>query len=96
MIKEICQGLIAICILGGLILGAVTYFARASDLQLVEMRLDQKIIGDQIMQTKQRIWALEDRNAGPPNEWKEIRDKDEHRALSQELEYLKMKQDKLK
>ncbi len=45
----------------GASLGAVEYFAKASELQLVSLRLDQKINQDRCDWVQQRIWALDDR-----------------------------------
>ncbi len=45
----------------GVSLGAVEYFAKASELQLVSLRLDQKINQDRCDWVQQRIWALDDR-----------------------------------
>ena len=45
----------------GVSLGAVEYFAKASELQLVSLRLDQKISQDRCDWVQQRIWALDDR-----------------------------------
>lgn len=62
---EICVILI---VLVGSVVGAINYFAEAEDVKLVEYRLDQKILGDQVYQIQQRLWTLRDRYQGqtPP------------------------------
>jgi len=93
--KEIIEIIVAICVLVGMIVGGLNYLAKASDLQLVEMRLDQKIITDQIFQFQQRIWQLEDRNYGPCTSWTDQKDKNEYRKLKEEIEMLKKRRDAL-
>lgn len=69
---------------------ANSYLAKASDLQLVQMRLDQKIISDAINQTQDRKWKLLDRNNNVKdcNEIKDERDKEECRKQEQQLKTL--------
>lgn len=59
------QGKISIIALIGLLItvvggtvGTLTYFAKASDLHLVEKRLDQKIRADEIYYLQRRLWQL--------------------------------------
>ncbi len=93
--KEIIQGVIAVGILLGMIMGGISYFATASDLKLVELRLEQKIVNDQVMQLKQRMWQLEDRNKSKEYiNWKDERDKQEYRMLENTLQDLQKQQKK--
>ena len=41
-----------------MVFGGVTYFAKASELRLVEQRLDQKIKADKVYYLKQQLWQL--------------------------------------
>lgn len=47
--KNILEIIIAFIIVAGAMWGAVEYFAAAADLRLVDMRLEQKIVGDSII-----------------------------------------------
>jgi len=55
------QSGIALTTLVAAVGGGVTYFAKDSDLKLVDMRLEQKIKADERYQTQQRLWQLQDR-----------------------------------
>jgi len=93
--KEIIQGVIAVGVLLGMIMGGISYFATASDLKFVELRLEQKIVNDQIIQLKQRMWQLEDRNKSKEYiKWKDDKDKQEYRILENTLEDLQKQQKK--
>jgi len=95
-LKDWLQTSIAVCVLAGFAWGAVTYFAKAADLEMVELRLDQKLVFDSIMNYQQRMWQLEDRNGNKPcHEWSSPQDKEEYRRLQVQLEEQKKKQDKL-
>ena len=93
--KEIIELIVAVLVIIGMVVGALNYLAKASELQLVEMRLDQKIVSDQIMQLQQRIWQLQDRNYGPCTNWTNQKDKDEYRKIQEEIEMLKKRRDAL-
>ena len=93
--KEIIEMVIAVFVIVGMVVGALNYLAKASDLQLVEMRLDQKIMSDQIMQLQQRIWQLQDRNYGSCTSWTNQEDKDEYRKIQEEIDTLKKRRDAL-
>lgn len=85
------MGIIAIL---SIIFGTMNYFAKAEDLKLVELRLEQKIISDQLYQTQQRVWQLEDRNQGIDcSRWRQS-EKEEYRILKEQIELLKLKQQK--
>jgi len=93
--KEIIEMVIAVFVIIGMVVGALNYLAKAEDLQLVEMRLDQKIISDQIMQLQQQTRWLENQNYGPCINWPNKRDKDEYQKLLEQIEMLKRKRDAL-
>lgn len=60
-LRENLQLIIALAAVFSLAFGAVAYFAKASDLDQVAMRLEQKIKADQIYYLQQRLWQLYDR-----------------------------------
>jgi hypothetical protein len=73
--------------------GGMAYFAKADDLRMVEMRLDQKIVSDQVSQVQARVWQLEDRNQGKPcSDWRSQDEKDEYRKLQEQLRMLQERQ----
>lgn len=95
MKKDLLQTALSLIALVSLILGGMAYFAKADDLKLVELRLDQKITNDQIMQLQNRLWQLEDRHDGKRcDEWPQSV-KEEHRKLKAEIDDLKYRQQKL-
>ena len=84
---------VLITIVGGTV-GAVDYFAKNTDLQLIEFRLEQKIQGDNILRIQERIWQLEDRYEGKDcSEWIAT-DREEYRSLKSQLELLKKEMDR--
>jgi len=94
--KAILEPIIAVGIVVGLVLGSLNYFARAEQLVLDEMRLDQKIVADQVNQIQGRVWQLEDRNKGKPcADWQTQDEKDEYRKLQEQLKQLQERQKKL-
>jgi hypothetical protein len=83
---------VLITVIGGTA-GAITYFAKDTDLQQVEFRLEKKIQGDNILRIQERIWQLEDRYQGRDcSEWIES-DREEYRNLKSQLEMLKKEMD---
>ncbi len=94
--KEWLGVLISFCIIVGMVVAAISYFASAKDLHFVQIQLDQKIVTDSILQTKQKMWQLEDRNKRSTNSevWSDDRDKKDYRELQQDLEMLKKRYDK--
>lgn len=95
MSKDLIQTAIAVCTLIAIVLGGMAYFAKADDLRMVELRLDQKITNDQIMQLQNRLWQLEDRHdAKKCDEWPQSV-KEEHRKLKAEIDDLKYRQQKI-
>jgi len=98
VIKDYLSTIIAFAAVVGLTLGAISYFATAADLQLVQLRLDQKIVNDQLFDVQRQVWVLEERNIahGPDCAlWPDARDREQYRRLKVNLEDLRMKQDKL-
>lgn len=75
--------------------GGISYFAKDADLQLVELRLDQKIRADQMYDIQTQLWKFEDRYEGTPVcDWPK-EDKERYRQLKyrfMELQQL-MKED---
>ena len=57
-LKDNLQLIIALAAVFSLAFGAVAYFAKASDLEQVAMRLEQKIKADKIYYLKQQLWNL--------------------------------------
>jgi len=96
MNSEMIKTAVQICILTGFIFGGIIHFAPASELKLVEMRLEQKIVGDQIIQMQERMYKIKDRHGGQPcDTWTDQNDKDEYRKLEQQIEQSKKRYDKL-
>jgi len=84
--KECLQIAVALIVIVGAIVGFNTHFAKASDLELVAMRLEQKIVSDASMQTEVRKWQLLDRNnARDCSDIKNEKDKEECRTLEQKI-----------
>ena len=54
----------ALAIVVGGLFAANNYVAKASQLQLVAQRLDQKIRSDNVSNTQDRVWDLEKENRG--------------------------------
>jgi hypothetical protein len=91
--KAILEPIIAFGVVVSMIIGGITYLAKASDLKMVEMRLDQKIVSDQVQQMQTRVWLLEDRNKGKPcSDWQSEDEKTEYRKLKEQLRLLEHKQ----
>lgn len=57
-VQYVKENILPLCILVTMIVGALTYVAKASDLNLVAMRLDQKIVSDQIFTKRQELKQL--------------------------------------
>ena len=60
-------------------------YSKQLDVQLIEMRLEQKILSDRQRQTQQRIWQIEDRYDGKVQDAPDTV-QEEYRDLKQELE----------
>lgn len=79
----------------GAIVGAHSYLAKASDLELVALRLDVKIQNDRYNAVRERMWNLEGRYGdGCINAPKEV--KTEYRKLLLELGQIKRDLDRMK
>jgi len=61
-LKDNLQLIIALAAVIGIVLGGISYFAKASDLEQVAMRLEQKITADKIYYLKRQLWALYDKH----------------------------------
>ena len=57
--KNILQIIVALIVIIGAVFGAISYFASAKDLTLVDMRLEQKIVGDSIINLYDQKTQLE-------------------------------------
>lgn len=93
--SEVGQYVLAILVVTGMALSAISYFASAKDLKQVEQRLEQKILSDSILQISQRIWSLEDRHKNEGDDerfWSSYEDAKEYRDLKRQLEELKIRQ----
>jgi hypothetical protein len=92
--KDIIQAITFFVFVFGALFSANSYLAKASDLQLVQLRLDQKIVSDAINQTQDRHWKLIDRhNVKSCDEIKDERDKEECRKQDQQLKNLEKQYD---
>ena len=91
--KEHLKTIITFAAVVSIVIGFCAYFAKASELELVAMRLEQKIVGDKVFDLKKRTWQLEDRNTDHDIiKWPK-RDRDEYRLL---MEQIKQEEQKLK
>jgi hypothetical protein len=92
--KDIAQLVVAVIVILGAALGAIEYFAKADELELVDMRLEQKIVGDSISNLTRQMWQLEDKYGNKNcSTWSDPRDRERYRNLNLQLEQLKKKQD---
>ena len=91
--KEIVEYATATVVLVAAIISANAYLAKASDLKLVEMRLDQKIVSDAIIQVEARKYQILDRNANARNcsDIKDEREKTDCRSQERMLQDLNRK-----
>ena len=81
---------VSFTVLVGAIVGATDYFAKQDDLALVAQRLEQKIQSDQLQQTQERLWRLEDRNKSRDcDTWVNDADRGECRQLKLRMEILR-------
>lgn len=93
-IEGLAQLAVALVVLVGATLGAMAYFASAAELNMVERRLDQKIMFDSAERTQDRMWTLEDRNKHIEKfcDWPQ-ENKDEYRRLEKKMKRLDKKLD---
>ena len=52
---------VAVCALIGSIIAVDARYATSARLEMVELRLDQKIVQDRVQALQERMWKLEDR-----------------------------------
>jgi hypothetical protein len=93
-LKDYLGLIIAFAGVVGIVLGALSYFATAEDLQLVQVRLEQKIVADQQFSVQQQIWALEERNlkhGADCSKWPDDRDRKQYKELKAQYEMLNEK-----
>ena len=93
--KKVLESVIAFGVVVGMVLGALSYFATAEELQLVQVRLEQKIVADQQFTVQQQMWNLEERNhlhGADCSMWPEERDRRQYKELRGQLEMLMEKQ----
>ena len=57
-LKDNAETIVALLVIIAMTVGGVAFFAKASDLEKVEYRLDEKIQADQIYYLKQQLWQL--------------------------------------
>jgi len=88
-LREMMGIIITVGALTTMIVGALTYFATAKDLQLVQLRLEEKILTDRVMDLKKQMWQLEEKNRKYGSDfriWPDERDRKEYRLLQSELD----------
>ncbi len=92
--KNILELVAAFVVVIGTILGAVAYFASAEDLNLVDMRLEQKIVGDGILGLTMQMGQLEAKHGSRDcSTWSDVKDREQYQRLEVQIEALKKKQD---
>jgi hypothetical protein len=92
--KNILEIFIAFIIVAGAMYSAVAYFASAKDLNLVDMRLEQKIVGDGILGLTMQMGQLEAKHGSRDcSTWSDIGDREQYQRLEVQIEALKKKQD---
>ena len=65
--KENLATIVTVIVIVGGVVGAINYFASASDLRAAEQRLDYKIASDAVLVIEERIFIIETRhNVGVP------------------------------
>lgn len=89
-LKLIIGILVGLLALAGGLASFDARWAKASYVEQLALRLDQKIIEDRLDSVQERMWKLEDRYGIHKDQWPpEIRD--EYRKLEREAERLKIK-----
>jgi hypothetical protein len=92
--KNILELVIAFIVIIGAVFGAITYFASAKDLTLVDMRLEQKIVGDGILGLTLQMGQLEAKHGSQDcSTWRDNNDRVRYQKLQLQVEELKKKQD---
>lgn len=98
ILKEWASTFITLAAAISVMIGAMAYFAKASELQalreevvLTQVRLDQKIVSDNVISTRNQIILLEERNIqyGPDcSKWPDERDRKQYKELKADYEEL--------
>ena len=94
-IKENVETIVSVLVMIGLIAGGIAYFAKAEDLKLVDMRLEQKIVNDAVYDLTREVTYLEGKYGnsdcstwrGPEAE----RDRNQYKKLKEQLEAIKIR-----
>jgi len=93
-LKDNAETIVAILVMVGMIVGGLSYFATSEELILVDMRLEQKIVGDGIFNLTMQMTQLENKyNNTPCSTWNDYRDQQQYQRLKLQVEALKKKQD---
>lgn len=104
-LREYFGFIIAAAAVVGIVSGGMAYFAKASELEelrvevrLTQVRLEQKVVSDQIYDLQKRVHMIEDRNrafGADCRSWPDQRERDEYRVLQMQLDELKGKQNQM-
>jgi hypothetical protein len=93
--KDILGVIISLGVITGMIFGAINYFAKAEELRMVEMRLDQKILKDRRADYDEWIFQKEEqckKKRCTEEELNQIRQwKLEQKEVQEQLDQLKKK-----
>lgn len=94
--KEIIEVVVALLVVVGMAYGATEYFAKASDLILVQASQRLHFTSHAVNEIQARIWNLEERN-GSDNcyNWSNQKDRQEYLMLKEKIKKLKKKEDQL-
>lgn len=89
--------LISLTVLISATIGVNAYFAKASRLELVEMRLEHKILADRAHAIQAEIWKIEDRYTKPDGSVKIPvgPERERYRKLKEELKNLQAQMGRL-
>jgi len=92
--KEILESIIAVGLIVGMIISGMAYFAKAKDLELVDLRLEQKIVVDQAIDVRRQMYQLEDRyGTDDCSSWPNANDRMRYKELKEELQQIKKRQE---
>jgi hypothetical protein len=82
--NKVLSYILSILALVSILFGSYTYidnrYALSSEVDKIKMRLDYKIVSDQLSVTQERLWKIEDRYKGKEMD---ITTKEEYRKLQQ-------------
>jgi len=67
-LRENCMAIIAVAGVISILFAANSYLAKAEDLRMVELRLDKKIISDDVNRIDQRIYIIKERHGENPKD----------------------------